>query len=127
MNQFWMANDPRNKNLFTRNGAFADYDSLLMYYFGIGGNSNETSRLRKYDGSGKRLLVHDLKDETHLLKPNHYYLVETVVYNGTTKVFVDGDKFFSFTDEGPLTSGYFGFRTTTSRQEIDDFEVYRLK
>jgi hypothetical protein len=39
----------------------------------------------------------------------------TVVYNGVTKFFVGGKEFF------------FGFRTTQSRQEIDDFKVYQLK
>src|SRR5436853_129381 len=32
LNQFWMATDPHNKNLFTRQGKFADYDSLSLYY-----------------------------------------------------------------------------------------------
>lgn len=127
MNQFWMASDPRNPDLFTRSGAFAEYDSLLMYYAGIGGNYNETSRFRKYTGDGTRVLVHDLTDEAHLLKPNHTYLIEIVVKDGQTKVFVDGEEFFSFKDDHPLTKGYFGIRTTWSRHEIDDVEVYRLK
>src|SRR5690349_2226170 len=28
LNTFWMASDPRNKNLFTRNGVLESYDSL---------------------------------------------------------------------------------------------------
>lgn len=127
MNQFWMASDPRNPDLFTRSGAFAEYDSLLMYYAGIGGNYNETTRFRKYTGDGNRVLVHDLTDEAHLLKPNHTYLIEVVVNDGQTKVFVDEEEFFSFTDDHPLTKGYFGIRTTWSRHEIDDVEVYQLK
>jgi rhamnogalacturonan endolyase len=127
MNQFWMARDPRNPNLFTRIGTFAEYDSLLMYYAGIGGNYNETTRFRKYTGDGNRVLVHDLTDEAHLLKPNHTYLIEIMVKDGETSVFVDRDEFFNFKDDSPLSSGYFGIRTTWSRQEIDDLEVYRLK
>lgn len=127
MNQFWMASDPRNPDLFTRSGSFAEYDSLLMYYAGIGGNYNETTRFRKYTGDGNRVLVHDLTDQAHLLKPNHTYLIEIVVKDGQTNVLVDGEEFFSFMDDNPLTRGYFGIRTTWSRHEIDDVEVYRLK
>src|SRR6185369_14477040 len=40
LNQFWMAEDPFNKNLFTRKGVLESYDSLRLYYVGMGGNSN---------------------------------------------------------------------------------------
>lgn len=127
LNQFWMATDPKQDNVFTRSGAFREYDSLRMYYAGIGGNTNSTTRFRKYQGNGERTLLFDLQDEYHLLKPNKTYLIQLVVYNGTTKVFVDGEQYFSFTDDQPLTEGYFGFRTVKSHQEMDDFKVYRLK
>jgi len=127
LNQFWMATDPHRENLFTRSGTFSEYDSLRLYYAGIGGNSNTTTRFRKYLGNGERKLFTDLQDEHHLLQPNKTYLIQLVVYNGTTKVFVDGEQYFSFTDDEPLTEGYFGFRTVQSHQEIDDFKVYRLK
>jgi hypothetical protein len=127
LNQFWMATDPENKNLFIRNGVFKEYDSLLLYYVGFGGNTNKTTRFRKYDGSGERVLYNDLTDKAHLLQPNKTYTIRITVYNGVTKFFVDGNEFFSFTDEQPLTEGYFGFRTTQSRQSVDDFTVYRLR
>ncbi|MGA3287012.1 MAG: DUF6250 domain-containing protein [Bacteroidota bacterium] len=127
LNQFWMATDPRQGNLFTRNGTFLEYDSLRLYYAGIGGNSNTTTRFRKYRGNGERNLLTDLQDEQHLLQPNKTYLIQLVVHNGTTKVFVDGEQYFSFTDAEPLTEGYFGFRIVESHQEMDDFKVYRLK
>lgn len=57
LNQFWMANDPNNYNLFTRNGVFEAYDSLQLYYVGMGGNSNTTTQLRKYRGNGQRVLL----------------------------------------------------------------------
>lgn len=126
LNQFWMANDPLDDNLFTRNGVFSEYDSLQLYYAGIGGNTNTTTRFRKYISNGDRLLIHDLKDEPHLLQPNKTYLIEIVVFDGTTKVFVDKKEYFSFSDNEPLREGYFGFRTVQSRQEIDDFKIYRL-
>jgi hypothetical protein len=127
LNQFWMATDPRHENIFTRSGTFSEYDSLRLYYAGIGGNSNTTTRFRKYQGDGERTLLFDLQDEHHLLQSNKTYLIQLVVYNGTTKVFVDGEQYFSFTDDEPLIEGYFGFRTVKSHQEMDDFKVYKLK
>ena len=127
LNQFWMATDPRNENVFTRSGIFSEYDSLSLYYAGIGGNYNGTTRFRKYQGNGERTLITDLQDEHHLLQPNKTYFIQIVVYNGTTKLYVDGEQYFSFTDDEPLTEGYFGFRTVKSNQEMDDFKVYRLK
>ena len=127
LNQFWMAIDPLKENLFTRSGVFSEYDSLLLYYVGFGGNSNTTTRFRKYTGNGERVLLNDLTDKEHLLKPNKEYLIKIVVYDGLSKFFVDDKEFFSFRDINPITEGYFGLRTTQSRQEIDDFKVYRLK
>ena len=48
MNVFWMATDPKNKDLFTRSGVFEEYDTLSLYYIGMGGNTNTTTRFRKY-------------------------------------------------------------------------------
>jgi len=127
LNQFWMANDPKQENLFTRGGVFAEYHALRLYYAGIGGNYNSTTRFRKYQGDGERTLLIDLQDKEHLLEPNKTYLIQLVVYNGTSKVLVDGLEYFSFTDDEPLTEGYFGFRTVKSRQQIDDFKVFKLK
>lgn len=127
LNQFWMASDPRNPNLFTRTGVFSQYDSLLLYYVGFGGNTNSTTRFRKYNGKGERVLYTDLTDKGHLLQPNKEYTITTIVYNGVTKFYVDGKEFFSYKDPDLLREGYFGLRTTQSRHEIDDFKVYKLK
>jgi Domain of unknown function (DUF6250) len=127
LNQFWMAIDPRNENLFTRSGIFSEYDSLLLYYAGFGGNSNTTTRFRKYTGNGERVLLSEHTDKEHLLKPNTDYSIKIVVYDGLSKFFVDDKEFFSFRDRNSIAEGYFGFRTTQSRQEIDEFKVYRLK
>ena len=127
LNMFWMASDPANENLFTRDGTFSKYHSLRLYYAGIGGNHNTTTRFRKYPGNGERILYGDFTDKEHLLQPNRDYLIEILVDNGTTKVYVDHEEYFSFTENSPLTEGYFGFRTVQSHQEIDNFEVYRLK
>jgi rhamnogalacturonan endolyase len=125
-NHFWMARDPHNANLFTRTGKFEDYDNLDMYYVGFGGNTNKTTRFRRY-GDGQRVMVGERLDPAHLLKPNHDYAVEIAVYNGCTRMLVDGEEYFSYRDPQPFKSGYFGFRTTWSRQTIDNLKIYQLK
>jgi len=125
-NFFWMATDPRDEDLFTRDGTFAQYDSLSLYYVGIGGNYNSTTRFRKYMGNGERFLLREKNDEQHLLQPNRSYFIKIIVCNGTTKVFVDGEEYFSYVDPSPITEGYFGFRTVKSRQEIEDIRIYQL-
>lgn len=126
LNQFWMALDPKQEDLFTRKGKFEEYDDLMLYYMGMGGNYNETTRFRKYDGKGNRVLLKEYLDEGHLLKPDHLYEVRTIVKDGNTKVWIDGVLFFDFTDSEPLTAGYFGFRSTYSHQKISNFKVYQL-
>ncbi len=126
MNQFWMASDPLSPNLFSRTGVFEEYDGLRLYYAGVGGNTNTTTRFRKYLGTGERVLITDLQDQSHLLKANHDYKIEISVYKGCTQLSVDGQVYFSYLDTEPLTKGYFGFRTTQSRQEIDDLVIYSL-
>lgn len=127
LNQFWMATDPGNENLFTRTGVFRQYDSLRMYYVGFGGNHNTTTRFRRYNGKGERVMLKEYTDPDHLLKPNHPYQITITVFQGRTEFFVDGKKWFSYQDPHPLAHGYFGFRTTEARHQIDNFRVYRLK
>ena len=53
LNCFWMARDSRSPDdLFAthRSGKFADYNPLKCYYVGLGGNSNTTTRFRRYIG-----------------------------------------------------------------------------
>jgi rhamnogalacturonan endolyase len=126
-NQFWMAKDPRNPSLFTRKGKLDEYDSLLMYYVGMGGNSNSTTRFRKYDGLGNRQLIGEHKDKAHLLLPNHIYRVKISVNKGLVEYWMDGELYFSYPDPSPLTSGYFGFRSTKSHQQIHNIKIYQLK
>jgi hypothetical protein len=125
-NHFWMARDPRSAKLFTRGGKFEDYDDLALYYAGIGGNANTTTRFRRY-ANGQRVLLGEHLDPRHLLAPNRDYRVEIAVYEGCTRMLVDGEEIFSYRDPRPLTTGYFGFRTTWSRQSIDHFTIHQLK
>ena len=126
LNQFWMASDPHGDKPFGRDGVFESYDGLSLYYIGIGGNSNTSSRLRKYEGNGQRRLLQEHSDAAHLLQANRDYLVQTVVKDGSIAVYVDGRRYFSFTDPTPLTTGYFGLRSTQSRQEVTAVRIYQL-
>src|SRR5690606_12661121 len=62
MNCFWMASDPESPdNLFAksdwRKGRFANYDSLQLYYIGMGGHNNTKTRFRRYSGNGEKPLL----------------------------------------------------------------------
>src|SRR5690606_2709702 len=123
LNQFWMATDPSNSQLFSRSGVFESYDSLSLYYVGMGGNTNTTTRFRKYNGDGTKPLLYE---HDRMLEANHTYHIRTAVIDGVTTFSVDGQVLFTHTDPAPLTSGYFGFRSTYSRQSIDNVRVYQL-
>ena len=125
MNVFWMASDPENPNLFTRNGKLEAYNDLRLYYVGMGGNTNKTTRFRKYSG-GERTLLGGFTDSAHLLQANKIYHISIIVHGGATSFSVDGNRFFTYADPDPLTSGYFGFRSTWSRQAITHFRLYTL-
>ena len=96
LNCFWMARDPRNDEppfapRNRRSGRFTDYDSLLTYYVGYGGNGNTTTRFRRYDGTGARPLQpgHDLQDPRFPLRPDHDHRV-------ALRVSADGETSFTF-------------------------------
>jgi rhamnogalacturonan endolyase len=126
LNQFWMASDPRNPNLFTRSGKFETYDSLSLYYVGFGGNTNTTTRFRKYHGNGQKPLLKEYLDRKHLLKANQVYHISIVVLNEKMTFSVNDEVFFEYLDPNSLASGYFGFRSTQARHAISHFRVYRL-
>lgn len=130
LNLFWLAQldnaspsapSPR----FGRSGQLDTYNGLRLFYAGIGGNGNTTTRFRYYDGSGARGLLQEYLTAPYLLSANHAYQVRLLVSAAGTALFVDGQRYFAA--PGPLAgSGYFAFRTTKSRQKIEHFAVYRL-
>ncbi len=126
LNQFWMANDPGEK-MFKRTGGFREYDSLLMYYVGMGGNYNKTTRMRRYDGKGNLEIVGEYTDSAHLLKPNHWYHIDIITRKGINSFIVDGVKYFEYEDKNQIGSGWFAFRSTRSRQRIDNLKIYALE
>ena len=126
LNQFWMATDPDPTAMFKRSGGFAEYDSLNMYYVGMGGNYNKTTRFRKYYAGDKKIIA-EYADSAHLLQANKEYSIEIRMKDGLVEFRVDGIIFFSWQDADPFTHGYFGIRSTRSRQEIDDVKIYQLR
>ncbi len=126
LNQFWMATAPDGTSPLGHNGAFESYDALSLYYFGIGGNGNTSTRLRKY-GDGQRVLLQERLDAEHLLQPNHDYFVQTLVKEGRSSVYVDGRLFLEHRDASPLREGWFGLRSTWSRQEVSALRIYALE
>jgi len=127
LNCFWMAQDPKSPGAppSGRSGKFSDYDSLLTYYVGYGGNNNSTTRFRRYDGTAARPLLpeHDRSGKKFLLEPNRTYHIRLVARDGVAEYWRDGERIFSFHDPAPLQSGWFAFRTVRSHLEIRNFEI----
>ncbi len=127
VNCFWMARDRKSDTAMPaqRSGTFSDYDSLLTYYVGMGGNNNSTTRFRRYDGTAARPLLpeHDLSEKKFLLEANHTYRIRLVAREGVAEYWRDGEKIFTFRDPAPLTAGWFAFRTVRSHLVIRNFHA----
>ena len=130
LNCFWMATDPRSPDdLFAeghlRTGQFATYDSLETYYVGYGGNTNSTTRFRRYTGDGKRPLLpeHDLGEAPYLLKADHWYQIKLTAKDGIVTYERDGELVFRYEDDEFLESGWFGIRTVWSHLQIRNLEI----
>jgi len=127
VNCFWMAADPKSPATLPsgRSGRFGDYDSLQLYYVGMGGNDNTTTRFRRYVGDGSRpfLPENDRREKPFLLGGNQTYHIKLIARDGVAEFWCEGKKFFSFRDPAPLTSGWFAFRTLKSHLEIRNFRV----
>jgi Domain of unknown function (DUF6250) len=122
LNCFWMARDAR----VNRSGKFADYNTLRGYYVGQGGNTNTTTRFRRYIGDPvlrPLLPEHDLK--APLLEPNTPMKIRLLADGSHIQYSYDGRVVFDFRDPEPYTRGWFGFRTTFSHIEIRNFRVTR--
>lgn len=133
LNCFWMAQDLENPtNLFAnsenRGGKFSNYDSLRLYYMGVGGHFNTKTRFRRYVGNGERPLLpeHDLTDETFLLKANEPYKIKIIAFDGIIQYYRNDILWVDFQDTNPYTSGHFGFRTVNNHMTVDNFRVYKM-
>jgi hypothetical protein len=132
INCFWMASEPGYPDdhfrvNHSRDGSFASYDLLQTYYVGMGGNSNSTTRFRRYEGGGKRPLLdeHDLQDADSLITPDQEYEIMLVAADGVASFYRNGKLMLQWKDPEPLEEGWFAFRTVWSRLEIRDFRVWK--
>jgi rhamnogalacturonan endolyase len=123
LNAFWMASDPARETPFNRNGRFASYDDLDLYYAGVGGHDNTTTRFRRYRHGTDKSILQEYADKQHLLKGNTVYSVKILVRDGRTSYSINGVQYFEYAETAPLMEGYFAFRTTKSHQRISNFKI----
>lgn len=126
LNAFWMASDPQKENPFGRNGHFEAYDNLNLYYAGVGGHYNKYTRFRKYKNDGNKPILKEYSDTPHLLVGKQKYSIKIIVNNGLVQYYLNNELYWELKDENPYTEGYFGFRTTMSHQQFENFKVFRL-
>lgn len=132
LNCFWMATDSRSPDdLFAmrRSGAFADYNELRTYYVGLGGNSNTTTRFRRYIGSATTRPLRaedDLRGSEDLLVANKTQHIQLIAVGRRIAFYREGRKLFEMDDPAAYTEGHFGFRTVKSHLQIRNFRIWRL-
>jgi hypothetical protein len=123
LNAFWMATETDGASPLDhpRTGRFEDYDTLLTYYVGIGGNRNTTTRMRRYVGKvGDRPLLpeHDRQNKPALLLPDRWTKIALIADGAHIAVERDGAPLFTMTDTAPYRRGWFGLRTTWSHIQV---------
>ena len=123
LNCFWMAQWKKGS------GRFLDTYAMPLYYVGYGGNHNSTTRFRRYSGDVRGVdsaqyrppILREYLDSTHLLKADHWYHIRLEQRNGRALYYIDGECLVDYADPMPLTSGYFGFRTTLAHAQMKNF------
>ncbi len=134
LNCFFMASDPKNPNDISkradeRHGVFVNCYALQMYYLGYGGNSNTTTRFRRYDGneqgitdeSQRPAILREYTDEDHLLKANHWYHIKITTSGNQLSYYIDGERIVDFHEANMLRQGWFGLRTTEAHLQFKNF------
>lgn len=140
LNCFWMATDPVVKEgsvfkrLKKRSGVFARCYTLALYYVGYGGNSNKTTRFRRYRGEGNRVpdfgklpaelvpaILTEYTDAAHLNVANRWRHIRIESDGMKIRYYMDGECLVDYRDAQPATEGWFGLRTTWSRLRVTNF------
>ncbi len=135
LNSFWMATDPEHpEEIFAhaRSGRFAEYNSLRMYYVGLGGNGNKTTRFRRYIGDSVErplLAENDLSIAQHPdvgLVANKSQTVTLIADGPLIQYWRNGARIFEMVDPQPYTKGWFGIRTTKDHMQVRNLRIVRL-
>jgi len=132
LNVFWMATSADGLSPVyarRRSGAFAEYNDLLTYYVGLGGNRNTTSRFRRYIGDPVNRPLraeHDLSATTALLRPNARQAITLIAAGGRIEYQRDGKTLFALEDADPYVSGWFALRTTYSHLRVSNLRIRAL-
>lgn len=132
VNCFWMAHNRDGRTpVFaqSRSGKFADYNDLLAYYVGQGGNGNTTTRFRRYIGDPvvrPLLPEHDLSHSGTLLIANQRQRITLIADGKRVEYWRDDRPLLRYMDAAPYTQGWFALRTTQSHLRIERFRVYEL-
>lgn len=143
LNCFWMASDPAVKDgsvfkrMKQRNGIFKRCYTLQLYYMGYGGNSNKTTRFRRYRGEGNQVkdgetlpaeqlpaIITEYTDKAHLNIANRWRHVRIEADGIKIRYYIDGECLVDYRDPSPLTGGWFGLRTTWSRMRVTRFSCH---
>ena len=133
MNAFWMATnkgEPAAPFSQPRTGKFADYNNLRTYYVGLGGNTNTTTRFRRYIGdpvTRPLLPEHDLSKPDSLLVPNRKQTIMLIANGSRIEYWRDGVRLLHYDDPAPYTRGWFAIRTVQSHLRIERLRVHRLQ
>jgi len=132
LNVFWMANNVDGRQpvfAHARSGKFEDYNALLTYYVGFGGNRNTTTRFRRYIGDPVLRPLrpgYDLAGVPYMLVPNKLQAIRLVANGKIIEYWRDGTRVFHLEDAAPYESGWFALRTTYSHLRISHLRIRRI-
>ena len=132
LNVFWMANNVDGQQpvfAHVRSGKFEDYNTLLTYYVGLGGNRNTTTRMRRYVGDPVLRPLRpgdDLAGDPYMLVPNRRQTIRLVANGRIIEYWRDGTRIFSMEDAAPYENGWFALRTTYSHLRVSNLRIRRL-
>lgn len=88
---------------------FVNCYALQLYYLGYGGNSNSTTRFRRYTGDERGVtdaayrpgILKEYTDSAHLNKPNRWRHIMIEQVGDRTKYYIDGEKLVDYLDPDP--------------------------
>ena len=132
LNVFWMANNVDGQQpvfAHARSGKFEEYNALLTYYVGLGGNRNTTTRFRRYIGDPVLRPLrpgYDLAGDPYMLVPDKPQTIRLVANGKIIEYWRDGTRIFYMEDAAPYENGWFALRTTFSHLRISHLRIRRL-